>query len=88
MQRSFGPIQLEKVLQPIAVLGFILSPPIICVYLRAGWTIGRASERYTKYKNACDELVGCTLAGIQPSSCEFVISSVFLLIKLITTMLH
>ena len=51
-------------------------PPIVSVYLRAGWTIGRVKERNLKYENAGDELVGWTLTGIPPTSCEFVISPV------------
>ena len=52
-------------------------PPIVSVCLRAGWTIGRVKERYLKYENAGDELVGRTLTGIPPTSCEFGISPVY-----------
>ena len=52
-------------------------PPIVSVCLRAGWTIGRVKERYLKYENAGDELVGRTLTGIPPTSCEFGISCVY-----------
>ena len=52
------------------------SPPVDSVCLRAGWTIGRVKERYLKYESAGDELVGQTLTGIPPTSCEFEISLV------------
>ena len=52
-------------------------PPIVSVCLRAGWTIGRVKERYLKYENAGDELVGRTLTGIPPTSYEFGISPVY-----------
>ena len=52
-------------------------PLIVSVYLRAGWTIGRVKERYLKYENVGDELVGQTLTGIPPTSCEFGISPVY-----------
>ena len=55
-------------------------PPIVSVCLRAGWTIGRVKERYLKYENAGHELVGRTLTGILPTSCEFGISPVLFLI--------
>ena len=54
-----------------------LGPPIVSVCLRAGWTIGRVKERHLKYENAGDELVGRTLTGIPPTSCEFGISPVY-----------
>jgi len=52
-------------------------PPIVSVCLRAGWTIGRVKERYLKYENAGDELVGRTLTGIPPTSCDFGVSPVY-----------
>jgi len=53
-------------------------PPVVSVCLRAGWTIGRVKERYLKYENAGDELVGRTLlTGIPPTSCEFGISPLY-----------
>ena len=52
-------------------------PPVISVCLRAGWTIGRVKERYLKYENAGDELVGRTLTGIPPTSVDFGISHVY-----------
>ena len=52
-------------------------PPIVSICLRAGWTIGRVKERYLKYENAGDELVGRTLTGIPPTSCEFGISPAY-----------
>ena len=54
-------------------------PPVVSVCLRAGWTIGRVKERYLKYESAGDELVGRTLTGIPPTSCEFGISPVYFL---------
>ena len=62
-------------------------PPIVSVCLRAGWKIGRVKERYLKYENAGDELVGSSLTGIPPTSCEFGISPVFIL-YLTTKMLY
>lgn len=53
------------------------APPIVSVCLRAGWTLGRVKERYLKYENTGDELVGRTLTGINPSSGEFGISPCF-----------
>ena len=50
---------------------------MISVCLRAGWTIGRVKERYLKYENAGDELVGRTLTGIPPTSVDFGISHVY-----------
>ena len=52
-------------------------PPVISVCLRAGWSVGRVKERYLKYENAGDELVGRTLTGIPPTSCKFGISPVY-----------
>ena len=52
-------------------------PPVISVCLRAGWSVGRVKERYLKYENAGDELVGRTLTGIPPTSCNFGISPVY-----------
>ena len=51
--------------------------PIVSVCLRAGWTIGRVKERYLKYEYAGDELVGRSLTGISPTSCEFSTSPVY-----------
>ena len=42
----------------------------------AGWTVGRVKEKYLKYENAGDELVGRILTGIPPTSYEFGISPV------------
>ena len=53
------------------------APPIVSVCLRAGWSLGRVKERYLKYENTGDELVGRTLTGINPSSGEFGISPCF-----------
>ena len=47
------------------------------ICLRAGWIIGRVKERYLKYENAGDKLVGQTLTDIPPRSCEFGISPVY-----------
>ena len=52
-------------------------PPVISVCLRAGWSVGRVKERYLKYENAGDELVGRTLTGIPPTSCKFGISPAY-----------
>ena len=52
-------------------------PPIISVCLRAGWTLGSVKERYLRYDNAGDEVVGRTLTGISPSTSEFAISPVY-----------
>ena len=49
-------------------------PPIVSVRLRARWTIQRVKERYLKYENAGNELVGRKLTGIPPTSCEFGVS--------------
>ena len=51
-------------------------PPVVSVCLRARWTVGRIKEQYLKYENAGDELVGHTLTGVPPSSCNFGIYSV------------
>ena len=56
-------------------------PPVVSVCLRAGWTIGRVKERYLKYESAGDELVGRTLTGIPPTSCEFGISPVYFIVS-------
>ena len=45
--------------------------------MRASCTVGRVKERYLKYKNVGDELVGRTLTGIPPTSCNFRISPVY-----------
>ena len=57
--------------------GVHLEPPIVSVCLRTGWTVGRVKERYLKYKNAGDELVGRTLTGIPQTGCDFGISPVY-----------
>lgn len=52
-------------------------PPVVSVCLRAGWSLGKVKERYLKYGEAGDELVGRTLTGISPESTQFGISPVF-----------
>ena len=52
-------------------------PPIVSIYLCTDWTTGRVKERYLKSENAGDELVGRTLTGIPPTSCNFDISPVY-----------
>ena len=52
-------------------------PPIVSVCLIAGCTVGTVKERYLKYENARDELVGCTLTGIPPTIYDFRISPVY-----------
>ena len=50
---------------------------IVSLCLRAGWAITRVKERYLKYENAGDKLVGQTLAGIPPTSYEFGITPLY-----------
>ena len=58
--------------------GVYPGPPFVSVCLRAGWTIGRVKEQYLKYENAGDELVGRTLTGIPPTSCDFGMPPIYL----------
>ena len=45
--------------------------------MRAGWSIGRGKERYFKYENSEDELVGQILTSIPTTSCEIGIAPVY-----------
>ena len=73
--KSLDHIRFVKVLQLPAVLH--PEPPIVAVCLRASWTAYRVKERYLKYENTGDELVGRTLTGIPPTSCGFGISPLY-----------
>ena len=73
--KSLDHIRFVKVLQLPAVLH--PEPPIVAVCLRASWTAYRVKERYLKYENAGDEIVGCTWIGILPTSCDVGISPVY-----------
>ena len=76
--KNKGHIQFVKALLLIAVLVYILDHQFVLVCLRAGWTVCSVKEQYLKYENAGDELVGCTLTGIPPTSCDHGISPVYL----------
>jgi hypothetical protein len=54
--------------------GCTMSPPIVSVCIRAGWTMGGVKDRYLKYEAAGDQFVGRCAAGLDLLSKDFAIS--------------
>lgn len=54
--------------------GCTMSPPIVSVCIRAGWTMGGVKDRYLKYEAAGDQFVGRCAACLDLLSKDFAIS--------------
>jgi hypothetical protein len=58
--------------------GSTVSPPLISVCLRMGWTIiGTVQGRYLKYEKAGDQYLGRAAAGLDINNKEFAVSSYY-----------
>ena len=58
--------------------GSTVSPPLLSVCLRMGWTIlGPVQGRYLKYEKAGDQYLGRAAAGLDVNSKEFGVSSYY-----------
>lgn len=54
--------------------GCTMSPPIVSVCIRAGWTMGGVKDRYLKYEAAGDQFVGRCAACLDLLSKNFAVS--------------
>ena len=54
--------------------GCAVSPPIISLCMRAGWSVGGVKECYLKCESAGDQCVGRCACGLNPLSVDFAIS--------------
>ena len=57
--------------------GCTVSPPIVAVCLRAGWTLGGVKDRYLFREGAGDQYVGRAAAGLDQLSKEFAVSPAY-----------
>ena len=54
--------------------GCTISPTIISIYIRCGWVMGGAKDKYLKYGAACDQYVVRCASGLNQLSKEFAVT--------------
>ena len=57
--------------------GCTVSPPIIAIFLRAGWVLGGVKDKYFKHEKAADQYVGRCAACLDQNDKRFAISNPF-----------
>ena len=57
--------------------GCTVSPPIVSLCIRAGWTMGGVKDRYLKYEAAGNQYVGRCACGLNQLSKHFGVSQPF-----------
>jgi hypothetical protein len=71
---DFGSHSARKGVATWVAGGCTVSPPIVALCLRAGWSLGGVKDRYLFYENAGDQYVGRCASGLRTDSTEFAIS--------------
>eukprot|EP00804_Cyclotella_cryptica_P006115 CCRYP_010730-RA/>CCRYP_010730-RA protein AED:0.34 eAED:0.34 QI:0/0/0/1/1/1/2/0/216 len=71
---DFGSHSARKGVATWVAGGCTVSPPIVALCLRAGWSLGGVKDRYLFYENAGDKYVGRCASGLGTDSTEFAIS--------------
>ena len=74
---NLGSHSIRKGSASFAASGSTVSPSIVSICMRAGWTISGAKERYLKFENAGDAFVSRIGSGNNPTSHEFAISPAY-----------
>ena len=59
------------------VAGCTISPPIVALCLRAGWSLAVVNDQYLFHKNAEDQYVGCCTSGLMTDTSEFAICQAY-----------
>ena len=80
---NLGAHSIRKGAATYACSGTTVSPSIVAICLRAGWSIAGAKERYLKFENAGDQFVSRILCVLDCNSPNFAISPpIFILNRL------
>ena len=67
----------KKGVSTMVASGCAISPPIISLCIRAGWSIDGMKERYLKYESARDKYVGRIVYGLNLLSTNFTVSLLY-----------
>jgi hypothetical protein len=71
---DFGSHSVRKGVATWVAAGCTVSPPIVSLCLRAGWSLGGVKDRYLFYENAGDQYVGRCASGLATDTTDFAIS--------------
>lgn len=74
---DFGSHSARKGVATWVAGGCTVSPPIVALCLRAGWSLGGVKDRYLFYENAGDQYVGRCASGLRTDSTEFAMSRLY-----------
>ena len=73
-QATSGATLAGKGVATMVAAGCTVSPPIVSLCLRAGWTLGGVKDKYLFRKNAGDQYVGRCASCLDQNTTEFAVS--------------